>query len=542
MNSTLIRLAAIACLALPALAHQTGAPADDVAELVRRGRELISDGRAEEALPLFEEAVVKDGGLARTRVWLIRCQIGRGYLNDALEATDDLAEAGEEGPAMDYLYGMALCHRAKEYIVQGVGGQMIDMNFRDSLVYLQAATTADPDTFWDAYLPMAEAGWYAQELTLARAAADRAATLRPRGLDEQYTLGRIALSQYVAANADPERGEEAQSHWKAAKSAFESAITNGRPPYDAARRARVARAHLQLAYTYQWKGIQDNMLASYSNAMALDPGAVDFDNLWTLAPTPAIEQCLATGLRKFGQNHPGESNGTIVWWLGYARFVQQRYAEAEKEFQVALKLLPDYVPSHWYIALCRYHRSDFQGAIDSLSTLFDLDPETAITMTGSDRELNLAVLAYLVGQCELQERKLEAAQLSEMHVGVDPTDALWWSYVGLFWRDAGDQLRASTDPADVESRQRYWERAWEGYEIALQLDPENPAYLNDGAVVLHYNLHRNLDTARSMYARAQARALEELAREDLPADLREVYETARIDSRNNLRRLDEGSR
>jgi len=542
MSTTPTTLAAIACLALPAAAYQAvSAPCpDEVAELVRRGRELIAADKADEAFPILERALAKDGGRARTRVWLIRCDIGRGRLNDALDATDELAAGGEQGPALDYLHGLALCARAQEYIAQGVAGQMIEMNFRDAFAFLRAATEAEPETFADAFLPLAQAGWYAQELPVARAAAEKAVALRPRGVDEPYTLGRVALSQFVVANADEVRRAEADLHWSAAEAAFQAAVRNAGRPTEPAARTRLARAHLQIAHALQWKQRREQTLRSYADALAWDPGVVDFGALWQIAPPAEFEQCVAGGLRAWRQHNPGQTHGTMVWWLGYARFVLRRYEQAEQDFLAALELLPDYLATHWYIGLSRYHQQDFQGAIDSLALLFSEDPETALAMAGADRALNLSILGYLVGQCEQAGRKADAARLCEIHVGVDPEDALWWSYVGLFWRDAGDLLRSSTEAADVEARERHWERAWEGYSRALSIEPDNPAYLNDGAVVLHYNLRRELDRARAMYVRAHERALEELARDDLSDDLRRLYETAKRDSADNLRRLDAG--
>jgi tetratricopeptide (TPR) repeat protein len=87
---------------------------------------------------------------------------------------------------------------------------------------------------------------------------------------------------------------------------------------------------------------------------------------------------------------------------------------------------------------------------------------------------------------------------------------------------------------------QWCEKAYELYSKALALEPENPAYLNDTAVMLHYYLDRELERAKEMYKQANARAKVLLERKDLKPDERELYKIAERDSRNNLAKLEKG--
>jgi hypothetical protein len=516
-------------------------PSAEVSGLVERGRALIQEGEAERAQALLDEALALDEGRARTRVWVVRCWIARERINDALDACDELSGAGEQGPHMDYLYGLAFHGRAKEYIRLASNGQMVEMNFRDSMTYLRAATEADGEAYPDAYAALAESAWYARDLDVGRGAALRARELRPDGVFESYILGRIALSQYSAAQGDAARAEEAEAAWRAAVDAFGSAIANAGEPQRAESRQQLAKAHLQLAYAHQWKGTSEEMLAQYSSALRWDPTVVDLGSLWSAVTPEQFTACVAAGRAGFLEVWGGGSgDGTMVWWLAYASLTEKAHAQAQALFEEALEKLPAYHATWWYLGLARYHQQDFDGAIEALAELQARDAAAGGPLVAANRGLHLSILGFLVGRCAEKQRNLEAARLCDLYVAADPTNALYWSYVGLFYRDAGDALRRATKTSERTLRQACWERAWVGYSTALELDPGNPAYLNDGAVILHYCLERDLELAAEMYERAFARAEEELARDDLSEELRDLYRIARRDSRNNLALLKAG--
>ena len=154
--------------------------------------------------------------------------------------------------------------------------------------------------------------------------------------------------------------------------------------------------------------------------------------------------------------------------------------------------------------------------------------------------LTFAVLGFLTGnQARTQPaRNLEAAWLSELRAEVRPEDPTAWNDIGLFYRDAGDALIRDRSEAKQRERFEHYEKSLAAYRRALELAPDDPAYLNDTAVVLHYCFEKDLEEAKRMYLRSTERAQEELARTDLRPELREVYQIALRDSRNNLQRLE----
>jgi tetratricopeptide (TPR) repeat protein len=87
-------------------------------------------------------------------------------------------------------------------------------------------------------------------------------------------------------------------------------------------------------------------------------------------------------------------------------------------------------------------------------------------------------------------------------------------------------------------QKQYFEKALEGYERALGVEPENPALLNDTAVILHYCLDRDLERAADMYRQSTKHARIELDRTDITKEDRDLFQIALRDSKNNLARLE----
>ena len=81
----------------------------------------------------------------------------------------------------------------------------------------------------------------------------------------------------------------------------------------------------------------------------------------------------------------------------------------------------------------------------------------------------------------------------------------------------GRELRAGVPSAQLGE---LWERILAAYERALELEPQNPNYLNDTAVVLHYYLIRDLDRARALYEETERCAERRLGEANVPPRVR----------------------
>jgi tetratricopeptide (TPR) repeat protein len=524
----------------PPAAHAQSAPSqENVDGLIAKGRALLAEGKAAEAQAAFEAAEKIDGATIKTRMWTLRSWLAQGRVNDALDAIDKLDHAGQKGPEMDYLYGMAFAAKAKGYINERAPGGVIGMAFTDAVDFLGRATKADPVRFADAFLPLAESAWYAHDLPTARAAADNAVANAPKDPDTHAMLGQVALAQYRTLIEDASQKAAADAAWESARAANARVVEllSGRDTPDA--RARLAAAHVELARCFGWKKMTADVAREYGAAIAADPTAVDYNEVRNVLGGSDFLAALEAGEQAFVARAGAADKGDagLLWWLGFARFLEKKYPEAETAFQSAVTKQPENWNSWFYIALARYHQQKYAEAIAALRKNFEENPNDLVSSIDASRDSNIPILDYLIGWSAGKNKNLDAAFLSEIEVAVVPDHAPYWNNLGLFYRDAGDELAKSKKVEDKTRARELWEKALASYERAVALSPDDPNFLNDLAVVLHYNLGRDLERAKTLYARAYERAQAELKRTDLSPDMRVVRETALRDSKNNLELL-----
>ena len=522
---------------------------------IASGRALLDDQRPEEAEQRFETAAALEGGSLRTRMWVLRAWMDEGRSNDTLDALDALDRAGHDGPEMDYLYGMAFARRAEGHIAAGVTDASIRMNFEDGRELLRSAVAADPERFRDGFLPLARAAWYTQDLEAAREAIDTARTYYPDDPEVLSLAGRIALSQFQASKDPESRGpadwsSEARAHWESARDAFERCAAALADPSTDEERTLAADVDVQLGHTLLWNGERERAAEAYAQAMGLVPQSLDYAQIRSLlapaepeAPPTLFLSALESGEQAFVERFSADASqdAVLLWWLGYTRWECGRPAAAEEALAQALEKAPEFTNTWFYLALARYDQEDWDGAFEALARGWEQEPAAMIAAAqDGDQELNVAKVGYLVGRRVEAGDNVGAALLSELCAETALDDPAYWSDLGLFLRDEGERLRASEDATEQALAADSFERAFTAYGRALELAPEDPQILNDTAVMLHYYLKRDLETARALYERAQEHAEALLADETLDPELRPIVETALRDATNNLAALSRG--
>jgi TolA-binding protein len=516
--------------------------------LVQQGRALLSQNKAGEALPLFERADELGAHALATHMWVLRCQLQLGKINDTLDAIDKLAKT-EKGSELDYLYGMGFWFTAKDRLAQNSGGAIIGMNFADAVTFLKKATAADGKRYFDAWLPLAESAWYAQDLPVARDAAEKACAAEPKDAPAFFMLGQIAFSQYIAAREDEKQKEAADAHLAAARAAFEKIEPLLASSSAVADRMQRAQAQKQLGDIASWSKDKDAAGTFYGRALGLDPNVAPLDKLYAQIAGSfdkefaeiflnTMETAEKTFVATWGAENVGDA--TLLWWLGWARMDQKQYETAETAFAGAVKKWPQFYNARFFIGVCRYSRQDYKGAITSIAQHCKENKDDLVETVKQNPGRYLAILDFLVGKCAEAQTLETAAQFSEVQGLAAGKTSRYWNNAGLFWRDAGEGLRRGTDEADKKLAAQYFETALADYEKALALEPEHPNYLNDTAVMLHYYLDRDLERAKALYTKAAERAQVLLDKKGISANDRELYSTALRDSKNNLAKLEKG--
>lgn len=520
-------------------------PADAIDEQIAKGRALLASGKASEAQAVFEAAEKADGGKIRTRMWTLRSWLAQGRVNDTLNEIDKLDRAGAKGPDVDYLYGMAFAFQGRARLKEGgVATNTAGMAFTDAHTFLASALKADPVKYSDAFFYLAESAYQSSKFDEARAAAEKAVSLAPDDPDAQALMGKIAFQQYVAANGDEAQRAKADAFLDASIAANQRVIAlcdARKAPGDA---ARALAAHLDLGMAHAWRRKTDDVAREFGAAIAIDPNGVDMMTLRALVDGAAFLPAIEAGLVgwKAAGGTDATTLATLQWWQGRAQYEARKYAESEATFLDVLSKT-QYYNSWWYVALARYQQQKHAAAIEALRKNWEVDAANLVGSIQGNRDYGLTILDGLIAWCANNQKNLDAAFLSEVQAAVVPDWAPYWNNMGLFYRDAGDALARSKKAKDDESvraqAKALWEKSLVAYEKSVELSPEDPNYLNDLAVVLHYNLHRDLERARALYEKSQKRAVEELARKDLSAADRGFREIAARDSKNNLKLLDE---
>jgi len=511
---------------------------ETVDDWIRTGREALAAGKTTDAVAAFEHAVELDQGTPRSKVWLVRGWIAQGKFDDALVAADELREAGAPGADVDYVFGLAMFGTAKAAAASG-GGSYTQSQFEDAKAALRRATSADAQRYHDAWIALAEAAWYSLDLPAARSAADKAVEVEPTSANARMMLGRIAFSQYSGAADEAEKA----AAWSTAEAAFLEAVKLLGKPSDAWLRNTLADAHVQLGNLHGFKDQKDKAAEHYALAIGWDPSRVDFSTVRNVLGQEAFQACLEQGDKQFLAKHDDRDPlySTLSWWLGFAHFENAKWPECEAAFRRAVALWPAYANSWYYVFRACFSQQKFAEALEALRTYNTVAPEGLVESLKGQPALNQQFLEYLVGWCadpgkhDGKAQNLDAAMVSEVLTRVDPTVSRFWNNLGLFVRDHGDALRWSKAPeATEETLNALWKRSLAAYERALELEPDNPNYLNDTAVMFHYYFKSDYEKALAMYEKAEKAADELLSKKDLAPDLRAVIQIAQRDSKNNI--------
>jgi len=519
--------------------------APSVDSLIDEGRLRLDQGDPDGALELFEQASARAAGSTDSQVWLVRGWLALDRIDDSLQATDELAKAGAPQPDLDYLYGLGFHARAVRAVSTGSGGAFTQGEFEDATRFLASATEANAERYGDAYLPLAESGWYSQDLTLASEAVLRAIELAPDSAPAHLLHGRIAFSSYSQARTEEAGEEVVQAHWREALDAFQQAAETGLARGDDVGRSQAVDASQQIGLLYVWQESLEEAAVAYADAMVLDPWAVNYNEVIGYVGLENFVNEIVPAREALAQAEGPDSDSLplLDWWTGFAQFGLGRMPEAELSFGRVIDGNPDLTSAWYYYFRTAYGQRKYEQALMGLRNGWHQAPDELVSLIGSERGLNLAILEYLTGWLVNAEeqadgtRPREAAILAEIMTRVEPDSARHWNNLGLFLRDYGEALERETPAPRAEDLDPLWEGAFAAYRQTLELEPDNAGYLNDTAVMLHYHLERDYDEALLMYERAGELAEAELARDDISADQRDWMLTARRDARNNHRLL-----
>jgi tetratricopeptide (TPR) repeat protein len=520
---------------------------DRVDELIGEVRALLVARHYDAAMAKIAQVGEEDGATRRAKVWELRGQMSSGFLNDILKEIDKLSAEGQ-GADTNYLYGMAFAAKADQALTSGSTDGTVGAYLVDSQSFLAQALEHDSDKYDDAYVVLSKMAWMNRDLPASIDAADLAVRAYPKDGVAWVQRGKAQLSQYTTISGDEARKEELEALGKDMIKSFQTGLAL--LPTDKANR-RVnehAEGWKQLGDANLWLSETAAAATAYAEAMGWDPSKVDFGQLWNTFPMwiadgTSFISCLDAGKghyeKRYGNDTPFDA--TLLWWLGYARFMsgeKSLNAVGQEELLASVEKRRDFGNAYYYVMHMRFAAVDYDGATDILLKFWEIDPAGTVATIANDLATAKPIIEFLVGQCT-RGRLLDAAVISEIMANADKPGDRHWSYKALFLRDYADGLiRMDRKNAEKEEVMAYYEQSLKAYERALEISPKDPNYMNDLAVVLDYNLGRELERALALYEEAFTISVALMDDPMVDQDLKDLfYSIARRDSANNAKRL-----
>lgn len=515
---------------------------DEFSDAVDEGRAALIGGDLTRARRAFERAEGLDAD--RASFWLLRLQAAEGGFDEVLGTVSKRRRNGDRSDDLGYLSGWALLSKAQAEI-NGGGSGNVGFLLQDAATQLGQAAKADAERYGDALIGRAVAlrlnGSTEEALDAARSAVESF----PTSLDALDVVGRSALALAAPLAEDEAQAERFSALLGESRGAFEAALSAIGDTRDALLGSRAAQFSGQLATVELYA--KDNAAAAkaYGLAIGWDPAAADFGTAFNVLERDAFIRACEDGakafLKRYGKRD--QRDATTQWWLGYGLFTTNdpdRMEAAVEAFETAVAKWPGYTNSWYYLFRLNYDLKQTENAVAALREMRAVASAQLAGMIQADT-YDISRLEGLVGQSFNAGRLEDSAEVCRALVLAQPENHRFWNNLGLFLRDAGD-VRASrakrTDEEEWAAIGELWEESWVAYSKAVELAPESAPYLNDAAVLLHYNLERDYDKALEMYAKATELAEARMAEDKFEsAEEKDVWRLALRDSKNNRRAL-----
>lgn len=490
--------------------------------IYEEGCKSLDQGKAEEAYGIFMDGLTTFPEEVRILLGAGKAALLAGYTDKSVALLFKAVEAAPDSARANLYLGMALRQQGQEMasdlMTQNDGYMMIG----DSLQFFNKAVELeekDPE-------PCLELAYTLNFLGDMEAAdeAAREALKRSPGLIEALLLrGDLAYLYYRRAGASGEPASEVRALWQHAMDLYKEA---------AHLHEDHAGAFLGMAALYESDKKWKESAQTYREALKRDPELLQgYNRLITLfrredamneedgSLVGYVEEVLEEVKRKYPKDR--SRTATALYYLAFALFLDFEFEKSIEVYAESASLNPDYqTTASYYISRASYELGDRDRSVEELLALIAQDPEgLAYSMQGDNEFMSkgypsISGLAFYL----VQNERLDDARLLNLQLlkAIENDPSLYNNYAFLC-RETG----------------RY-EESFGAYQKALALDPTNPTYLNDAALILHYHLHRDLDEAERMYKQAAEEAQRII--DEGEANEMEI-ESAKIalrDSQNNL--------
>ena len=486
--------------------------------------------------------------------------------NDAL----DVLESGRKRfPAeLGFSVGIARNYNLKAHDLLNSSGKFdnfVLFTLQDCVREAEAVLQKHPDNR-DMRLILAQTHYTLRELDNCKTHAEELVKRFPGHPGGYILLGDLAYQHYLGlVQASRQKGADTS---KEAMQKIAAARDLARERYEKALSLDKNRvtAHRKLGDLHAWNGDRMGALAKYAQALAIDP-TTGVSHDWIKRNFGAPKRY--DFYKKAAEAHlrlpkaDKKKAALLIWYAAFARYDEKNWKQAEELFLECAAANQDYANSYYWAmwaaiqGKARERAARHCAAFATVAPIAFADVIRKIKPKASRDSTIRELDGFAVGAYR-SNRRAEGRDISHVLAAVLDTAEKWNNYAFLC------------------RETKMYKESFAAYENALQVQPDDPQLMNDGAVILDYHLgtagkirqaervHNRLMKTRRMIAYRSPPLDEDSLKEQVKANLRRAadmyaeaakladralksrkvekkdldrYRTARRDARNNLRKL-----
>lgn len=397
-------------------------------------------------------------------------------------------------------------------------------------IYQKASSMSGAeDTVW---VNWSEAMLNANDVSNSLRTTEDGLVIFPKSANIMMQQGRVLMS-VARASAEVGNEEDAAKEFGAAEAAFRNAMQAA--PKTAAPCLRLGELLWTLYYNSGQKDqvAHDGAIEAFLAGAKRDAAGVDGGMVsnWLGAESLPVLDILIESQPKAVLNY---------WYRGstYYGMGPDHWTNTRDDFLKVLELNPDFTNAYYFLAdgaMQRGAQLDGEGNATNRERAYgaaakfwalylkDFGPTYLQSVKQNpEGDINAAkTMNWLAGKSTMENGII----LLEWATTANPGFGGAWNNLAFFYRDTGSA-----------------DKALRAYAKAHELVPEDPQIMNDYAVIYHYYLQTEDDAARELYKKAIARAGAMIENGEVQDGDQERIDTALRDAKNNLRKLDAGSR
>jgi tetratricopeptide (TPR) repeat protein len=498
---------------------------DDLADIKAQGNKLLDESQPWRALPVFEKGLEDHPDDVDLMIGAGKAAFLSGDASIAADHLYAAVQADSESFEGNLFLGRALKQQGKEMVADPMTQNDGYMLIQDSVNFLRKATEVEAKSP-DACLELANTLYELYDLEGADAAAAEALQRKSGLIDALLLRGDVSFALYTQGKSGDLDAEEVQSRWAQGVDCYKKVCN---------RDKENTRAYLGLGGLYEWEQKWPEAKEAYLNTLLVDgENNQAFMRLLIIygqnESLGVLSKELDKVLAAVKKRHPSEEprQATALYYQGRALLQEGEYAGSIEALEKSAGLNEQFATCvSYYICRAAYGAEDLDRAADEVVGTMRSDPDGLVYFMQNDHEFSTKVyvpMRYVTIHLINAGRLEDAREFCGLLVRLVTGDHSLFNDYGLLCRDTGQ-----------------FEEAYSAYSKALELEPQNPGYLNDCALILHYYLHRDMDRVKTMYEQAIEEANKLLENKaEMDPNTTEIVQTALQDATRNLELYNRG--